>query len=69
MKKLFAVVALGTMLSAPPFAQHDPNDPNDSSAGPARGRNSAVMPRSLVTPAHPQLSDDRRWVGRRGPLV
>jgi hypothetical protein len=32
MKKLFAIVALGTVLSAPAFAQHDPNDPNDPRA-------------------------------------
>jgi hypothetical protein len=32
MKKLFGIIALGTFLSAPAFAQHDPNDPNDPRA-------------------------------------
>jgi hypothetical protein len=32
MKKLFAIIALGTFVSAPAFAQHDPNDPNDPRA-------------------------------------
>jgi hypothetical protein len=32
MKKFFAIVALGTFVSAPAFAQHDPNDPNDPGA-------------------------------------
>jgi hypothetical protein len=32
MKRLFAIVALGTVLSVPAFDQHDPNDPNDPRA-------------------------------------
>jgi hypothetical protein len=31
MKKLLLAVALGTVLAAPVFAQHDPNDPNNPS--------------------------------------
>jgi hypothetical protein len=37
MRKLLVLVALGTVIAGPAFAQHDPNDPNDPRAG-HRGR-------------------------------
>ena len=33
MKRLLVIVALGTVLATPAFAQRDPNDPNDPRAG------------------------------------
>jgi hypothetical protein len=33
MRKLLVLVALGTVVAGPSFAQHDPNDPNDPRAG------------------------------------
>ena len=65
MKKLLAIVVLGTVLTTPPFAQRDPNDSNvHQRAGSAQQR-STVPPGGIYYGRNNNLNPDFQLGGSR----
>jgi Ni/Co efflux regulator RcnB len=66
MKKLLVIVALGTVIAAPAFAQQDPNDPNGHRrAHAAHQQRSTVPPGGIYYGRNNNLNPDFQLGGSR----
>ena len=66
MKKLLVIVALGTVIAAPAFAQQDPNDPNvHRRARAAHQQRSTVPPGGIYYGRNNNLNPDFQLGGSR----
>jgi hypothetical protein len=65
MKKLLVLVALGTVIAAPAFAQHKPNDPNVHHRARTSHQQQSTVPSGDIYRRNNNLNPDFQLSGER----